>query len=174
MNSILQGGQFPRTRTAGYSMSVGNSRKWRSSCLPDDRIYRFFGADFGVSGRFHRRRFDPSASRLDLLHRRIRMDGAAGEPLSAVCSVEILIDRSVGFIVMKIQRAADYVRRGKPFSTSTANRCGSAGAGASVLRLTLDEIVDAGIDEVAIVVRPGQSDLYVQAAGSHAGRLVFF
>ena len=44
----------------------------------------------------------------------------------------------------------------------------------SAIRLTLDEIVDAGIDEVAIVVRPGHSDSYLEASGPHAGRLVFF
>ena len=49
-----------------------------------------------------------------------------------------------------------------------------AGQVRTALRLTLDEIVGAGIDEVAIVVRPGQSDSYVEASGPHAGRLVFF
>lgn len=44
----------------------------------------------------------------------------------------------------------------------------------TVLRLTLDEIVDAGIDEIAVIVRPGQAEPYLQAAGSHATRLVFF
>lgn len=42
------------------------------------------------------------------------------------------------------------------------------------LRLTLDEIVDAGIDEIAIIVRPGQAEPYLSAAGPHASRLVFF
>lgn len=44
----------------------------------------------------------------------------------------------------------------------------------AALRLTLDDIVDAGIDEIAIIVRPGQSEPYLSAAGSHASRLVFF
>lgn len=43
----------------------------------------------------------------------------------------------------------------------------------TVLRITLDEIVEAGIEEVAIIVRPGQSEPYLTAAGSQAGRLVF-
>jgi UTP--glucose-1-phosphate uridylyltransferase len=42
------------------------------------------------------------------------------------------------------------------------------------LRLTLDEIVDAGIEEIAIIVRPGQSAPYLSAAGPHASRLCFF
>lgn len=44
----------------------------------------------------------------------------------------------------------------------------------TALRLMLDEIVESGIEEVAIVVRPGQQDPYITAAGPHASRLVFF
>lgn len=44
----------------------------------------------------------------------------------------------------------------------------------TALRCTLDEIVNAGIEEIAIIVRPGQSESYLSAAGSHASRLVFF
>ena len=44
----------------------------------------------------------------------------------------------------------------------------------TALRCTLDEVVEAGIDEIAIIVRPGQSDNYLAAAGRHASRLVFF
>ncbi len=43
----------------------------------------------------------------------------------------------------------------------------------TVLRNTLDEITEAGIEEVAVVIRPGQSEPYLRAAGSQAGRLVF-
>lgn len=48
-----------------------------------------------------------------------------------------------------------------------------AGNSRTVLRCTLDEIVDAGIEEIAIVIRPGQSAPYLSAAGNHASRLVF-
>ncbi len=48
------------------------------------------------------------------------------------------------------------------------------GVPGTALRRTLDEVVDAGIDEIAIIVRPGQSAPYLSAAGSHASRLVFF
>ena len=34
--------------------------------------------------------------------------------------------------------------------------------------------MDSGIDEVAIVVRPGQQEPYLLAAGPHASRLIFF
>ena len=44
----------------------------------------------------------------------------------------------------------------------------------TVLHRTLDEVVQAGIDEIAIIVRPGQADRYLSAADSHASRLVFF
>ncbi len=44
----------------------------------------------------------------------------------------------------------------------------------TALRLMLDEVVDSGIEEVAIVVRPGQQEPYLTAAGPHASRLVFF
>ena len=44
----------------------------------------------------------------------------------------------------------------------------------TALRCTLDEIVSAGIEEIAIIVRPGQSGPYLSAAGPHASRLVFF
>jgi UTP--glucose-1-phosphate uridylyltransferase len=44
----------------------------------------------------------------------------------------------------------------------------------TVLRLMLDEVVDSGIEEVAIVIRPGQQEAYLTAAGPHSGRLTFF
>lgn len=44
----------------------------------------------------------------------------------------------------------------------------------TALWCTLDEIVGAGIDDIAIIVRPGQSEPYLSAAGAHASRLTFF
>lgn len=44
----------------------------------------------------------------------------------------------------------------------------------TALRCTLNEIIEAGIEEVAIIVRPGQSEPYLTAAGPHASRLQFF
>jgi len=44
----------------------------------------------------------------------------------------------------------------------------------TALRCTLDEIVAAGIEEIAIIVRPNQSGPYLQAAGPYASRLIFF
>ncbi len=48
------------------------------------------------------------------------------------------------------------------------------GRPSTALHRTLDEVVEAGIDQIAIVVRPGQADRYLSAAESHASRLVFF
>lgn len=44
----------------------------------------------------------------------------------------------------------------------------------TAIRCTLDEVVEAGIEEIAIIVRPGQSENYLTAAGPHASRLAFF
>ena len=44
----------------------------------------------------------------------------------------------------------------------------------TALWCTLDEIVGAGIDDIAIIVRPGQAEPYLSAAGAHASRLTFF
>jgi UTP--glucose-1-phosphate uridylyltransferase len=44
----------------------------------------------------------------------------------------------------------------------------------TALRLMLDEVVESGIDDVALIVRPGQQEPYRTAAGPHASRLVFF
>ena len=48
------------------------------------------------------------------------------------------------------------------------------GRSLTALRCTLDEVVAAGIEEIAIVVRPGQAGPYLSAAGPLASRLVFF
>lgn len=44
----------------------------------------------------------------------------------------------------------------------------------TALRLTLEEIVSCGIEDIALVVRPGQQEAYLTAAGPHASRLTFF
>lgn len=43
----------------------------------------------------------------------------------------------------------------------------------TVLHLFLEELVDAGIEQVALVVRPGDTEVYREAAGDHAARLTF-
>lgn len=47
------------------------------------------------------------------------------------------------------------------------------GKDATALELILGEVVDAGVEEVCIVVHPGVSHSYEAAAGEHASRLTF-
>jgi UTP--glucose-1-phosphate uridylyltransferase len=43
----------------------------------------------------------------------------------------------------------------------------------SVLRILVEEAIDAGIDEICVVVRPGDEAAYAAVVGEHAGRLHF-
>ena len=43
----------------------------------------------------------------------------------------------------------------------------------SVLQIILEEILGAGVDEICVVVRPGDESAYAAVAGDHAGRLYF-
>ncbi len=54
---------------------------------------------------------------------------------------------------------------------TVVDRSGNVG---TALGLLLDEITSAGIEEVAIVIRPGQAERYRQAAEDQADRLTFF
>ena len=41
------------------------------------------------------------------------------------------------------------------------------------LRIILEEVIEAGADEIALVICPGDQRAYAEAAGEHAGRLLF-
>ena len=43
----------------------------------------------------------------------------------------------------------------------------------SVLKIIIEEVLSAGIDEICVVVRPGDETAYADVAGDHAGRLQF-
>src|SRR5262250_2155986 len=43
----------------------------------------------------------------------------------------------------------------------------------TALRIIIEEILAAGIDEICVVVSPGDQDPFAAAAGTHAGRLHF-
>lgn len=43
----------------------------------------------------------------------------------------------------------------------------------SVLRILVEEVIAAGVDDIAVVVRPGDEKAYADVAGEHAGRLRF-
>ena len=48
-----------------------------------------------------------------------------------------------------------------------------SGHSRNAIELILDEVVAAGIDDIGVVVCPGQADRYLAAAGPHASRLTF-
>ncbi|MEM7343852.1 MAG: sugar phosphate nucleotidyltransferase [Chloroflexota bacterium] len=43
----------------------------------------------------------------------------------------------------------------------------------SVLQIIIEEVLSAGIDEICVVVRPGDETAYADVAGDHSGRLHF-
>ena len=43
----------------------------------------------------------------------------------------------------------------------------------SALRIVIEEVASAGVEEVAIIICPGDQQSYQQAAGEHAARIVF-
>lgn len=47
------------------------------------------------------------------------------------------------------------------------------GASKSVLRIIVEEVLSAGIEEICVVVCPGDEAAYAQAVGEHAARLTF-
>jgi UTP--glucose-1-phosphate uridylyltransferase len=49
-----------------------------------------------------------------------------------------------------------------------------SGRARSALELVLAEVVSAGIEDIAVVVAPGEEERYLAAAGSFASRLTFF
>jgi UTP--glucose-1-phosphate uridylyltransferase len=47
------------------------------------------------------------------------------------------------------------------------------GQGKTALRIIIEEVLEAGIDEIAVVIQPGDQKAYEAAAGTHASRLQF-
>jgi UTP--glucose-1-phosphate uridylyltransferase len=47
------------------------------------------------------------------------------------------------------------------------------GTAKTALRIIIEEVLQAGIDEIAVVISPGDQKAYETAAGSHASRLTF-
>lgn len=43
----------------------------------------------------------------------------------------------------------------------------------TALEIIIEEVVSAGVEEICMVICPGDQDVYTQAAGDHAGRLCF-
>ena len=59
-------------------------------------------------------------------------------------------------------------------ASAAAERCRSSRSGPHGARTDLEEIIGAGIEDVAIVICPGTAERYLHAAGEHAGGLSFF
>jgi len=72
---------------------------------------------------------------------------------------------------MKIRKAiitaAGRNQRGLPLQTLVDHD----GAQKSALQIIIEEAVSAGVEEICVVIGPGDRDSYSAAAGSHAGRL---
>ena len=49
----------------------------------------------------------------------------------------------------------------------------SDGVEKSVLRILVEEVIDAGVDEICVIVYPGDEAAYAATVGEHAGRLHF-
>ena len=49
----------------------------------------------------------------------------------------------------------------------------SDGLEKSVLRILVEEVIDAGVDEICVIVYPGDEAAYAATVGEHAGRLQF-
>ena len=49
----------------------------------------------------------------------------------------------------------------------------SDGVEKSVLRVLVEEVIDAGVDEICVIVYPGDEAAYAATVGEHAGRLQF-
>ena len=47
------------------------------------------------------------------------------------------------------------------------------GQGKTALRIVIEEVLHAGVEEIAVVISPGDQKAYESAAGSHASRLQF-
>lgn len=75
---------------------------------------------------------------------------------------------------MKVTKAVITAAGDNHSSLPLQNVVDRQGRPGTALRRTLDEVVNAGVEEVAVIVRPGQSKPYIDAAESHASRLVFF
>src|SRR5207237_3500062 len=74
---------------------------------------------------------------------------------------------------MKLKKAvitaAGRNQRALPLQT-LVDRDGSA---KSALRIVIEEATSTGVEEVAVIIAPGDRDAYRRAAGDHAARLLF-
>ena len=74
---------------------------------------------------------------------------------------------------MKIERAVVTAAAPGQNSLPLQNVVDRDGRTKTALQLILDEIVDAGVDEICVVVCPGDAPRFRDAAGQHASRVTF-
>jgi len=74
---------------------------------------------------------------------------------------------------MKINKAVITVAGHKQRTLPLQTLIDRDGVEKSVLRILIEEVVRAGIDEICLVIRPGDEDAYAEVAGDQAGRLHF-
>jgi len=63
--------------------------------------------------------------------------------------------------------------RSKIAAFATIGRPNQNGQSKTALELIIEESVEAGAEEICVIVCPGTSDSYARAAGQHASRLTF-
>ena len=74
---------------------------------------------------------------------------------------------------MSIQRAVITAAAPDQKSLPLQTLVDQQGHAKSALELILDECVDAGAEEICVIVCPGSSEMFARAAGQHANRLTF-
>ncbi|MBN2011792.1 UTP--glucose-1-phosphate uridylyltransferase [candidate division KSB1 bacterium] len=74
---------------------------------------------------------------------------------------------------MKISKAVITAAGRKQRTLPLQTLIDSDGAEKSVLSIIVEEALRAGVDEICVVVQPGDAEQYAKVAGDHAGRLHF-
>jgi UTP--glucose-1-phosphate uridylyltransferase len=80
---------------------------------------------------------------------------------------------SIGEIAMHVSKAVITAAGRRQRTLPLQSIIDRDGVEKSVLRILVEEVLDAGIDEIGVVVRPGDETAYAAVVGDHAGRLHF-
>jgi UTP--glucose-1-phosphate uridylyltransferase len=76
-------------------------------------------------------------------------------------------------LLMSILKAVITAAAPDQKSLPLQNLVDQQGTGKTALQLIADEAVNAGVDEICVVICPGEQNNYEKAAGEHASRLTF-
>ena len=74
---------------------------------------------------------------------------------------------------MEITKAVITAARSTQRSLPLQTIIDSDGVEKSVLRVLVEEVIDAGVEEICVIVYPGDEAAYAATVGEHAGRLQF-